>query len=123
MTSFLIYNIAAICEQSSHCGMGQLFGWNCKSSAGNPRGMNLQMCSNTSIVSHFIDHFHKAPCTHIDRIKRLFHNQYISNCETEHFNRQILYPLQQEKLKPRLPKKYASYERQIAYSTLPDPEK
>lgn len=78
MTSFLIHkNIAAICEQSSHCGMAQLFGCNCQSSAGNPRGMNLQWCSNIFTVSLFINYFNIAPCTLIDTIQMKFHNTVV----------------------------------------------
>lgn len=53
---------------------GQLFSCNRKSSAGIPRGTHLQQCSNTFVVSHFINYFHTAPCTRMHRIQRLFHN-------------------------------------------------
>lgn len=103
MTSLLFYkSISAICEQSSHCGTGQLFGSNCQSSAGNPRRMNLQRGVQTSsTVSHFSNYFHISPGTHCTlESKGCFTTLWCtSNCETELFNHlsDSIYLLQKEK--------------------------
>lgn len=59
-------------------------------------------------LSHFINYFNTAPCTVIHTTQRLFPNIVVcrGSCEMEPFNHlsNSIYPLEQGRLEPRLPK-------------------